>query len=129
MDWIDLAQDRDQGRALESRVMNLRVPLNVRIFLGSCTTGGFSRKAQLRGVSYAFLHHHTDVSIQTDLESLLVWKQRLYLSPRSVATMSSHSFYGPHFRDQQCRGQGCESQGACIKRTLSHTYIQTPPLN
>jgi hypothetical protein len=26
MDWIDLAQDRDQWRALESTVMKLRVP-------------------------------------------------------------------------------------------------------
>jgi hypothetical protein len=26
MDWIDLAEDRDQGRALVNTVMNLRVP-------------------------------------------------------------------------------------------------------
>jgi hypothetical protein len=26
MDWIDLAQDRDQKRALVNTVMNLRVP-------------------------------------------------------------------------------------------------------
>jgi hypothetical protein len=29
MDWIDLAQDRDQWRPLVNTVMNLGVPLNV----------------------------------------------------------------------------------------------------
>jgi hypothetical protein len=35
MDWIDLAQDRDQWRALVSTIMNLRVPSNVGKFLSS----------------------------------------------------------------------------------------------
>jgi hypothetical protein len=47
MDWIDLAQDRDQCRALVNRVMNLRVPQNAEKFLSSCVTGSFSRSAQL----------------------------------------------------------------------------------
>jgi hypothetical protein len=52
MDWIDLAQDRDQWRALVNMIMNLPVACNVGQFMSSCTTGGFSRKAQLHGVSY-----------------------------------------------------------------------------
>jgi hypothetical protein len=52
MDWIDLAQDRDQWRVLVSTVMNLRVLCNVGKFLSSCAIGGFSRRARLHGVSY-----------------------------------------------------------------------------
>jgi hypothetical protein len=35
--WIDLAQDREQWRALVYTVMNLRVPYNSWKFLRSCT--------------------------------------------------------------------------------------------
>jgi hypothetical protein len=47
MDWIDLAQDRDQWRALMNTVMNLRVRLNTGKFLNGCTIDSFSRRAQL----------------------------------------------------------------------------------
>jgi hypothetical protein len=54
MEWIDLAQDREQWRVFLNTVMKLRVPLNVAKFLSSCTTSGFSRRAELRGVSELF---------------------------------------------------------------------------
>jgi hypothetical protein len=69
MDWIDLAQDRDQWRALVSTVMNLRVLQNVRKFLSSCTTGGFSRRAQLHEVMYV-LHSNLSVFIRRDFVGL-----------------------------------------------------------
>jgi hypothetical protein len=49
MDWIDLAQD-----VFVNMEMKLRGPQNVREFLSSCTTGGFSRRAQLHGVNHTF---------------------------------------------------------------------------
>jgi hypothetical protein len=42
MDWINVAQCRDQWKALVNTVMNLRIPQNVGKFLSSCATGGFS---------------------------------------------------------------------------------------
>jgi hypothetical protein len=50
VDWIDLAEDRHQWRALVNTVMNLQVPYNVGKFLSSCATGSFSRRAQFHGV-------------------------------------------------------------------------------
>jgi hypothetical protein len=50
--WIYVALDREQWKTLLNTVMNLRIPLNVGKLLSSCATGGFSRRAQLRGFSY-----------------------------------------------------------------------------
>jgi hypothetical protein len=51
MDWINLAQDRDQWTVLVNTVMNIRVPLNAGKFLSGCIIGGFSKRAQLHEVS------------------------------------------------------------------------------
>jgi hypothetical protein len=50
MDWIDLAQNRVQWRALVKTVLDLRIPQNIGKFLSSCTIGCFSRRAQLHEV-------------------------------------------------------------------------------
>jgi hypothetical protein len=47
MEWIDLAQGRDQWKAFMNMVLNLRVPYNGGKFLSSFTIGSFSRRAQL----------------------------------------------------------------------------------
>jgi hypothetical protein len=47
-DWIDMAQNRDQWRALMNTVLKLRFPWNAGKSLSGCTIDGSSRRAQLR---------------------------------------------------------------------------------
>jgi hypothetical protein len=47
MCWINLAQDRDQWKAVVNKVMKLLHPQNIGKFLSRCAIGGFSGRAQL----------------------------------------------------------------------------------
>jgi hypothetical protein len=51
MDWIDLIENRNQWRDFVNTVTNLQVQQNIEKSLSSRATGGFSVRAQLRGVS------------------------------------------------------------------------------
>jgi hypothetical protein len=44
VDWIELAQNKEEWRALVNTVMNLRVTKNTWKFLSKCTIGRFSRR-------------------------------------------------------------------------------------
>jgi hypothetical protein len=51
IDWIDLAQDRDQWRALVNTILTFGFHKMLEISSSSCTAGGFSRRAQLHEIS------------------------------------------------------------------------------
>jgi hypothetical protein len=50
IDSIDLVQDKDQSRAFVNTAMNLGGSINIALFLNSCTTGGFPRRAPFHEV-------------------------------------------------------------------------------
>jgi hypothetical protein len=51
VDWIRVAQDRDQWRALVNAAMNLSVPYTAGKLSSGLTTGGLSSSSQLHRVS------------------------------------------------------------------------------
>jgi hypothetical protein len=65
--------------ALVNTVMNLHVPQNSGKFLSSCTTGGFSRRAQIHEVS---LVSYVRIFIPTTLPVVLYGCQILSLNWR-----------------------------------------------
>jgi hypothetical protein len=56
MDWIELAQDKDQWRAVANTVMNLMFASHFGKFWSSRVTGGFSRRSHLCRVSWSVSH-------------------------------------------------------------------------
>jgi hypothetical protein len=50
MEWIHLAQDRDQLKTLVNNAMKLRVPQHSEKFLSTRVTEGFFRRTHFRGV-------------------------------------------------------------------------------
>jgi hypothetical protein len=51
MEWINVIQKWAQWRATITTEVNLWIPQNFDKFFNSCTNRGFSRRAQLYGVS------------------------------------------------------------------------------
>jgi hypothetical protein len=71
MDWIDLAQDRNQWPALENTVTRLRVPFNVGKLSSNC---GFSRRTQLHGVRQESSGNQCDTSQRRHRPLVPVWR-------------------------------------------------------
>jgi hypothetical protein len=58
--WLHLAQVRKHWRALAKTIIELWILYSYYVmkYLSSCTTGGFSRRAQLAEVSYFVLFNY-----------------------------------------------------------------------
>jgi hypothetical protein len=91
MDWINLAQDRNQRTDLVKIIMKLRVQCSVGKFWSSWATGGFSRRTWLHGVTYyplsGLLHHSVRKKkgeeyrmIVSQINWKIFWTQRSLLS-------------------------------------------------
>jgi hypothetical protein len=59
VDWIYLAQDKDQWRAVMNTVMNRRVPLKTGMFSTRRAIISVSRRSVFHGVSYSLIGNDT----------------------------------------------------------------------
>jgi hypothetical protein len=57
MYWIDLAQDKGPVEGSCEHGNESSDSIKVGAFLSSCTTGGFSRRAQFPGVNFSYFYH------------------------------------------------------------------------
>ena len=71
MDWMGLAQGRDNWRTLVSALMNLRVPWNAGNFLTSCKTVSFSGRTLHHGVSKWATRQKSSVSLCGKIDKIL----------------------------------------------------------
>jgi hypothetical protein len=106
MEWIDLAPNRDQWRAFVNTVMNLLVPYNAGKFLSSCTSGSFSRRAQLHEVTWlwhlifwSFIKtcRHIQVSVaigKQRLSATSLYRNSLIVSRSHFGRESAHGNVG-----------------------------------
>jgi hypothetical protein len=80
--WTGLMRLRiETSGALVNRIMNLWVPLHFGKVQRGCTTGGFSRRAQLHHISYLCMYEFYVVIRSRDLRNT---KQKGYPLDRDV---------------------------------------------
>jgi hypothetical protein len=78
MEWIDMAQDREEWRALVNTVMNLRYPKNFGKLSSSGVTCDSSIRTQLHEVSWCPFIMGTHVSVFYILVALLQFEDSPY---------------------------------------------------
>jgi hypothetical protein len=65
VDWVGIAQDKDNWRALVNAVMNLWFPCNAGKLSSSYIIGGLSSSSQFHRVSYICMHTRTHIPVHT----------------------------------------------------------------
>jgi hypothetical protein len=118
MDWIDLAHDRDQWRALVNLVMNLWVLYNLGKCLSSCTSGNSVGWAELHEVSQLWFWRGQDSAAGiASVYALPSWEVRVWalvatgFSPLHVLHTSSETHPASYPMGTGGRGRGRNNGG------------------